>query len=185
MKRKDNSGPASPDRDNQRNRFASNSVAPVLGVDIGRVIIEGDGPDTNFLRGSEAEAMRAPSMAGAFEALKRLCQLFEKRVWLVSKCGPKVQDRTRKWLDRHRFFQETGIPYGQLRFCRDRKEKAPICAELGVGLFVDDRLDVLDAMAGVVPFRFQFGAVEAPVGIVAVRTWVEAEQAISAVQESC
>lgn len=153
--------------------------APVLGVDIGRVIIEGDGPDTNFLQGSDADAMRAPAMAGAFESLARLCQLFEGNVWLVSKCGDRIQERTRKWLDRHRFFQTTGIPYGQLRFCKNRKDKAPICVELGIGLFVDDRLDVLQAMAGLVPHRFQFGAATSPEGIVPVPTWDLAERAIA------
>ena len=154
--------------------------SPVLGVDIGRVIIEGDGPDTSFIGGSDDQAMRAPAMHGALESLRRLTSLFERRVWLISKCGPRIQERTRKWLDRHRFFQATGIPYGQLRFCRERKEKAPICVDLGVTLFVDDRLDVLDAMAGVVPYRFQFGASAAPEGIVPVRDWDEAERAIVA-----
>src|SRR4051812_40113489 len=106
-------------------RKDNTTAPPTLGVDIGRVLIEGDGPDTSFVGGTEAEAMRAPAMAGSFESLTRLCQRFSGRVWLVSKCGPKVQARTRQWLDRHRFFQTTGIPYGQLRFCRDRKEKAP------------------------------------------------------------
>src|SRR5262245_25849401 len=115
-----------------------NTTPPSLGIDIGRVIIEGDGPDTSFIGGSEADAMRAPPMAGCFEAISRLTQSFEGRVWLVSKCGPRIEARTRRWLDRHRFFQTAGIPYGQLRFCRDRKEKAPICLKLGIGFFVDD-----------------------------------------------
>lgn len=164
-----------------RNEESSSSTSRlILGVDIGRVIIEGDGPDTKFIGGSDADAMRAPAVAGAFDALARLCRLFDGRVWLVSKCGDRVQERTRKWLDRHRFFQTTGIPYGQLRFCKSRKDKAPICVELGIALFVDDRLDVLEAMAGVVPHRFQFGATTAPAGIVAVPTWEAAERAIEA-----
>jgi hypothetical protein len=164
----------------KRNKLSRSKAAPVLGVDIGRVIIHGDGPDTSFVGGSEAEALRAPSMDGAFEALTRLRELFQGRVWLVSKCGPKIQARSRLWLDRQRFFQTTGIPYGQLRFCRDRKEKAPICAELGIGLFVDDRFDVLDAMRDIVPYRFQFGASSSPApGIIPVPTWAAAEEAIS------
>ena len=151
-----------------------------LGVDIGRVLIHGDGPDTSFIGGTDADAMRTPAMAGSFEALTRLCELFAGRIWLVSKCGPRVQARTRQWLDRHRFFQSTGIRYGQVRFCLERREKAPICEELGVSLFVDDRRDVLDAMTGVVRHRFQFGVSTAPKGIVPVPTWTAAEQAIRA-----
>ena len=156
-------------------------TAPVLGVDIGRVIIEGDGPDTNFLNGTDDEAMRAPAMHGCFDSLQRLTRLFAGRVWLVSKCGKKVQDRSRKWLDRHRFFQATGIPYGQLRFCKERKEKAPICLDLGVTIFIDDRLDVLAHMQGIVPYRLQFGAASAPEGILPVRDWDEAERTIAAI----
>lgn len=162
------------------NRKTSLALPPVLGVDIGRVIIPGDGPDTSFVGGSEADALRTPPIEGALESLSRLRAAFGGRVWLLSKCGPRVQARTRRWLDRHRFFQATGIPYGQVRFCLERREKAPICGELGIGLFVDDRLDVLDAMRDVVAFRFQFGATSSPAGIVPVPTWLAAEAAILA-----
>ena len=153
----------------------------VRGIDIGRVLIPGDGPDTSFVGCTDEQALAAPAMPGAFEAITRLCQRFAGRVWLVSKCGPRIQERSRRWLDRHRFFQQTGIRYGQVRFCRERKDKAPICKQLGVTLFVDDRLDVLAAMAGVVPHRFQFGASAAPPGIVPVASWPAAERAIVAV----
>lgn len=149
-----------------------------VGIDIGRVIITGDGPDSSFLGGSEAQAMRCPPVAGAFESITRLARHVEGKIWLVSKCGPRVQALTRRWLDRHRFFQTTGVPYGHLRFCLDRRDKAPICAELGVGVFVDDRLDVLDAMAGVVAHRFLFAAHRAPTGVIAVPDWGTTEAAV-------
>jgi hypothetical protein len=158
----------------------AHSATPTLGVDIGRVIIHGDGPDTSFVGGSDEEALRAPAMDGAFEAIARLTQRFSGRVHLVSKCGSRVQAKTRAWLARHRFFEATGISPAHLHFCRDRKEKAPICAALGVGFFVDDRVDVLSCMAGVVRHRFLFGASSAPVGVVPVPTWAAAEQAILA-----
>jgi hypothetical protein len=152
---------------------------PRLGVDIGRVIIDGDGPDTAFIGGSDADAMRAPAMAGAFDALARLCARVEGRVWLVSKCGPRIEARSRAWLARHAFFARTGIPHANLRFCRDRRDKAPICQRLGIGFFVDDRVDVLAAMAGVVPHRFLFGTTEARLpGVVATPTWAAVEAAI-------
>lgn len=151
-----------------------------LGVDIGRVIIHGDGPDTSFLNASDEDAMKAPPMDGVFEALTRLTALFEGRVWIVSKCGPRIQQRSRDWLAEHRFFETTGIPRHQIRFCRKRHEKAPICLELGIGLFVDDRLDVLVPMAGIVEHRFLFGASSSPDrGVVAVPTWAAAEAAIT------
>ena len=157
------------------------SQQPRLGVDIGRVIIHGDGPDTSFIGGSEEQAMRAPPMDGAFAALARLCTTFERRVWLVSKCGERIAQRSRRWLAQRGFFQATGIPEDNLVFCRERTMKAPICRDLAIGWFVDDRVDVLVPMDGMVRHRFLFGSATSNVpGIVPVPTWVDAEAAILA-----
>ncbi len=163
----------------KRNRHHGEHLRePRLGVDIGRVIIAGDGPDTSFIGGSDEQAMRAPAVEGALEALARLTALFEGRVWLVSKCGPKVEARSRLWLARHRFFEITGIDAGNLRFCRQRPEKAPICAKLGITCFIDDRIDVLACMAGIVPTRLLFGAWETQTpDVLPVADWQAAERA--------
>ena len=158
---------------------------PRLGVDIGRVIIHGDGPDTSFIGGSDEQAMRTPAMDGAFPALARLCQRFEGRVWLVSKCGQRIEQRSRRWLERQDFFRATGIPDTNLVFCRERWMKAPICRDLAIGWFVDDRADVLVPMAGIVANRFLFGASASSVaGLVPVPTWASAEPAILATLEA-
>src|SRR5262245_43227688 len=133
-------------------------MKPTLGIDIGRVIIHGDGPDTSFIGATDDDALKAPPMSGAFEAIGRLVPLFEGRVWLVSKCGPRIAGRSLGWLDHHRFWETTGVAREHVRFCRQRKEKAGICIDLGIGWFVDDRLDVLIPMEGVVRHRFLFGA---------------------------
>ena len=151
---------------------------PTLGVDIGRVIIQGDGPDTSFVGGSDEQALRAPAMEGAFDALARLVDRFAGRVHLVSKCGARVEARTRVWLRHHRFFERTGVLAENVHFCRQRPDKAPICHRLGVGFFVDDRRDVLAAMTGVVPFRFLFGETTAPEKVIAAPDWAVAEREI-------
>lgn len=151
-----------------------------IGIDIGRVIIQGDGPDTSFVSGSEEDALRAPAIDGAFESLARLVPRFGAgNVYLVSKCGKRVEARTRTWLAHNRLFEATGILEENLRFCRSREQKAPICAELGIRYFVDDRIDVLAFMTAVVPHRFLFGAraTDRP-GVVPVPTWPAAEAAI-------
>lgn len=134
-------------------------MIPAIGIDIGRVIISstsGRG-DTSFLDGDLAAALKTPPNRNAFPAIRELVALFAGRVWLVSKAGPRVQDRTRRWLDHHAFWASTGVQREQLIFCRLREEKARIARELGLGFFVDDRRDVLDAMLDVVPHRFLFG----------------------------
>src|SRR5690242_17898580 len=101
---------------NQHDSTPNDIREPRLGVDIGRVIIAGDGPDTSFVGGTEEEAIRAPAISGAFEALARLRVHFSGRVWLVSKCGKRVEARTRTWLAHHRFFDVTGIDANHLIF---------------------------------------------------------------------
>jgi hypothetical protein len=159
-------------------------MKPTLGIDIGRVIIHGDGPDTSFIGATDEDALKAPAMAGAFEAIGRLVPRFEGRVWLVSKCGPRIAERSLRWLDHHRFWEATGVAREQVRFCRQRKEKAGICLDLGIGWFVDDRLDVLVPMEGVVPHRFLFGASYATdPSVYPVPTWAAAEAGIRATRD--
>lgn len=159
-------------------RASEPGAAPrALGIDIGRVIIsDGEGRgDTSFLGGSEADGLRTPPMRGALETIAELVEALEGRVWLVSKCGPAVQARTRRWLAHWRFHERTGLPSRQLRFCRQRHEKAPICAELGLEAFIDDRPDVLAPMAGIVPWRFLYGPQRGgiPAGLRWLRDWDE------------
>ncbi|MFK5221766.1 hypothetical protein ACI3PI_10215, partial [Lactobacillus helveticus] len=48
-----------------------------LGIDIGRVIIHGDGPDTSFVgAGTDEEALEAPAMDGALDTIARLVRCF-------------------------------------------------------------------------------------------------------------
>jgi hypothetical protein len=158
-----------------------NPIQHRIGIDIGRVIIEGDGPDTNFVGGTEEEALRAPAIDGAFDAIARLvARVGPAHVHLVSKCGKRVEGRTRTWLAHHRFFERTGVLPDNVHFCRAREQKAPICRDLGVTCFVDDRIDVLAFMTAVVPHRFLFGASDTDrPGVVPVPTWTAAEEAIA------
>lgn len=164
-----------------------------LGIDIGRVIIGPAGghgvADTSFLSGSDEDAMRTPRMPGAFEAIQRLTEVFGGRVWLVSKCGPRIESRTRRWLKEHRFFDHTGVASGNLRFCRERPQKANHCRELGITEFLDDRLDVLSHLRGITPRLYLFGPqrkdASPPEWTTHVLTWSEAERAIVEGIEKC
>ncbi|WP_350281357.1 hypothetical protein [Kribbella sp. HUAS MG21] len=128
-----------------------------LGIDIGRVIIAGGSGagDTSFSSGDAAAMLRTPAVPGAFDAIARLVPLFGE-TWLVSKCGPRIQRRSLDWLRHHRFFERTGIPEDNVRFCLQRPEKAIHCAELGITHFVDDKPDVIAAITPVVPYRYLF-----------------------------
>jgi hypothetical protein len=149
----------------------------ILGIDIGRVIIgpvDDDGhADTSFLSGTPDRAMETPPAPGAFAAIARLAEVFDGAVWLVSKCGPRVQAKTRRWLDHWKFWTATGVAPDHLRFCLERRDKALHCHELGVTHFIDDRLDVLTHLRGFVARLYLFGhqSAPAPGWVTPVVTW--------------
>jgi hypothetical protein len=159
----------------------------VLGVDIGRVIIgaaDASGrADTSFLSGSDHAALETPPCAGAFQALKNLVVAFNGNVWLVSKCGPRIQRLTLAWLEHQRFYEVTGVNPDRVRFCLKRPEKRDHCAAIGATHFVDDRLDVLEHLVGLVPhlywFGHQAGEVAPPRFAERVLDWSATERAIS------
>jgi len=131
-----------------------------LGIDFGKVIIAPivDGvADTSFLGSTLPTAMKTPPAQGAFSAVKKLVEYFDAQVWIVSKCGPSVEKKSRAWLSHWDFYRQTGLPKGNLRFCRNRPDKAPICRSLGIDHFIDDRLDVLRPMRGEVSRLLLFG----------------------------
>src|SRR5262245_1945238 len=125
-----------------------------IGVDFGRVIMGAARPDgsadTSFLTGGEARALATPAEPGAVAVLRALCRAATGNVWIVSKCGPRIERRTRRWLEHQELFEKTGLPPDHLRFCRERKEKRVHCRDLGITHFVDDRRDVLEHLRGLV-----------------------------------
>jgi hypothetical protein len=157
---------------------------PRLGVDIGRVIISGDshpqGGDTAFFQGDEPTMLATPEMPGAFDAIAELVPLFGGRVWLVSKCGPRVQARTLRWLAGHDFYERTGVEPEHLRFCRARAEKRLHCAELGLTHFVDDRPEVHAAIRDLVEHQYLFNPQPGPVPdfVTPVGTWPDVRRLI-------
>ncbi len=126
-----------------------------IGIDIGGVIIkpaETEG-DTSFFTNDYLET---PMFEGAAETIRRLREeRFGDEVHTVSKCGPRVQQKSLDWLEHHDFYARTGLKRRNVLFCRERKDKAPICKRLGISVFIDDRLDVLSHMRSV-GTRIQF-----------------------------
>ncbi len=159
-------------------------MIPTLGIDIGRVIIaaaNSSGGDTSFLSAEHEQALLTPASPGAFKAIRELNDVFDGRVWLVSKAGQKIQARSRAWLTRSRFWDLTGVPSDHIRFCRERHEKAAHCVRLGVTHFVDDRSDVLRTMEGIVPCLYLFGPQPSRarlLGMTPVINWSAARAAI-------
>ena len=160
-----------------------NGGQPRLGIDIGRVIINGPahpaGGDTAFFEGDEATLLATPEMPDAVDVIARLVVRFGGCVWLVSKCGPRVQARTERWLAGHAFFARTGLAPDHVRFCRTRPDKRDHCVELGLTHFVDDHPEVHAAIRGVVRHQFFFGPQRAvPAYGQHTPTWSDVERLI-------
>jgi len=159
---------------------------PRLGIDIGRVIIDGPahpgGGDTAFFTGDDAALLATPEVPGAIASMARLVTAFAGQVWLVSKCGPRVQARTLRWLDGHDLYRRTGIPPDHVRFCRARADKRGHCEELGLTHFVDDRVEVHAAIRGVVDHSYLFGPQSGPVppSVRHLVAWEDVERAVLA-----
>ena len=150
----------------------------VLGIDIGGVIIDrsNDDTDTSFFSDNY---LATTATDKCFISIKTLVDHFgPENVYIVSKAGKNTERKSREWLKHHNFYEMTGMKEENLRFCRERIEKTAICRDLNVTHFVDDRLDVLEYMEGVVPHRFLFGPRPAsweysPGGISSIVDWVD------------
>lgn len=75
------------------------------------------------------------------------------------------------------------MPSTHVRFCRDRAGKVPICRELRITHFIDDRADVLGHLEGTVPrlYRFAAGGDEAEDGAarwMSLRGWMDARELV-------
>jgi hypothetical protein len=110
-----------------------------LGVDCGDVIFS---------------SWKGISVQGSFDNLRSIAasRRFDE-IHLISKIDPVTEYAYRKWLEVNGFWGATGISAKNLHFCRQHEDKAPICAELGITHFVDDRLRVLRSLT-TVPQRY-------------------------------
>lgn len=126
-----------------------------LGIDIGGVIVlrVNDGSTTSFFGDRFLENQ---PIEGAFEGIRRLGEeRFGDHVYLVSRCRDDTRRRTIEWFDHHGFWAATGLTQDRIHFCLERHEKDLVCAQLGIGYFIDDHMDVLRQLESV-PNRFLF-----------------------------
>tara|TARA_R110002110_G_scaffold415797_1_gene656214 strand:- start:37139 stop:37648 length:510 start_codon:yes stop_codon:yes gene_type:complete len=146
-----------------------------LGIDIGRVIINGDSKsnnDTSFIQENNMEKIvETSAMADCFDSIKELVKIFEHRVWLVSKAYPNTQRKTIAWLEANKFFEKTGVNRGNIVFCLERSEKAKYCKEHSLTHFIDDRIDVLNYISSETNHCFLFGKQKVDIQIPSWAQW--------------
>lgn len=154
-----------------------------VGFDIGDVIVPKADPnspvDTDLRSDNFTEVLPAN---GAFETIAKVVAAFgASNVFIISKCGKLMEQRSRWWLVRQDFYNLTGFSYLNLYFCKKRSEKAIIAQRLKLDVFVDDLPEVLGYMKGIVPNRYLFGPQaenETTDGLIVVQDWNELRQLI-------
>lgn len=131
-----------------------------IGIDIGRVIINGKQDDLQRElgeRGRKQNYLHIPPVSESFRYIKRLVQRYgAENVWLISTCGERREERSRAWLEERGFYRETGVRRDQVIYCSTFPAKASIAQRLRLTHFVDDRPDVLIPMAKIVSVRILF-----------------------------
>src|SRR3989338_11027587 len=118
----------------------------VLGLDIGGPIIDmvNDWTPDFFIND---EYLKTPAVQGAFDAIRQLVEKsFGENVFLLSVRRTDSQNKTLTWLDHYDFFNLTGVKRNNVHFCVKRAEKAGICQNLGINIYVDDKLENLSYM---------------------------------------
>jgi hypothetical protein len=93
---------------------------------------------------------------GVLTAIRDCVVVSDGVMWIVSKAGPRTEARTRDWLRKVEFFDRTGMSPANLRFCPSRPDKAPSCCDIGITHFIDDKINVMQILHGIVPHLFLF-----------------------------
>lgn len=114
-----------------------------IGIDVGGVLVEKDGRgggDTSF------EESGPRFVIGALEAVNKLASEGHL-LYIVSFCGAQMEARTRVAL------RSAGlaIPEERWYFTKSRPEKGPVCAKLGLDVFVDDTEPVVRVVSQACP----------------------------------
>ncbi len=128
-----------------------------IGLDYHGVIIESSRHEADEDRSLEALIARKREHAGMFAGVTQLIEVSCGNVWIVSKAGVHMEKAISGWLEKERFFARTGMAADHLRFCRERGDKAPICRDLRLTHFVDDRIHLMQILRYEVPCLFLFG----------------------------
>lgn len=122
-----------------------------IGMDIGGVI---RGKATE--RQSVEEYLVVNPLSDATKVIKALVDKFgSKNIFIISRCPEYAEDVILLWLDK-KIFTNIGFKRSNVYFCRERADKARIAQRLKLSHFIDDRIDVLDAMKDIVVNRILF-----------------------------
>lgn len=129
------------------------------GVDIGNVLVHNFRTSIDFsqLTWEEITKSGGEVLPGALEGLKALIdKVGADNVWIVSKVSPAQQQVSEFILDHINVYEVTGLKRENVRFCLEKKDKAPIIKELNLDGHIDDRGEVIESVQSFLPCPIWF-----------------------------
>ncbi len=154
---------------------------PRLGIDFGGVLIP-MGQHTPHQERQFGRRFLLKPHPNALQRITDLVDVFQGQVWIVSHCSERSEPLILRWLEQHQFFACAGMRREHVHFCRERSQKSPICAELGITHFIDDHMEIMEILRQTVPHLYLFGEQEeqncAHDWIVPVANWNDAYAAV-------
>jgi len=130
-------------------------AARALGLDFGGVLASSAGQDLRRIAASDP--MSVPLVPGALQAVSELLQLFDGRVWVISKASPATGEWTRAWLAAHGFLGGQMLAAERIEIVQERIGKRERCLAHGITHFVDDGVKNLRVLRGRVDWLCLFG----------------------------
>ena len=115
-----------------------------ISIDFGGVIID-RWEETELW--SSKDFVEVPPIQGGFTGIRRLNDLFERRVYINSAAKAITQRKTWAWLDHHRFYKHTGITAGQVYMVPEREDKIAVVKKLGITHHIDDRPELIHMLS--------------------------------------
>jgi hypothetical protein len=104
----------------------------VIGLDFGNTL--------TYRLSKHGESQRV-AFPDAIRVTRQLCKLYP--VYIISKVNDQQKIDVTTWLKENDFFNQVGMPPGNLHFCAERWQKNGICVDLGVTHHFDDRPEVI------------------------------------------
>ena len=139
-----------------------------FGIDFGGVIVKPANDNNHFdpTKGLEIE------QDGAIAAMQHLISISDNTS-IISKASKTTERQTRQWLDLVSFYQKTNFNPANLIFCAKRADKIQICQSLNITHFLDDNLDTVKSLIGIVPNLYFFGSQSENTEIISIENWAE------------
>lgn len=129
------------------------------GVDIGNVLVKNFNHKVTDVSQVTWENIKENGelVPDAIQGLKLLIdKVGADNVWIVSKVSPIQQMISELILKELQICEQTGMRPEQIRFCLERKDKAPIIKELQLEGHIDDRGEVIESLQSFLPCPIWF-----------------------------